>query len=49
MRWVPGDETAVWHLEADSERALDALREIVDRVAGVPRRGLMSKLARRKR
>ncbi|MDA0171800.1 hypothetical protein OJ998_22050 [Solirubrobacter taibaiensis] len=48
VRWTPGAEEAVWHLEADSERALDALRETIDRVAGVPRRGLMSKLARRK-
>jgi hypothetical protein len=48
-RWAPGDEIAVWNLEADSDRALDALRETIDRVAGVPRRGLMSKLARRKR
>ena len=48
VRWAPGAEEAVWHLEADSERALDALRETIDRVAGVPRRGLISKLARRK-
>jgi hypothetical protein len=49
VRWAPGDEIAVWNLEADSDRALDALRETIDRVAGVPRRGLISKVARRKR
>ncbi len=40
VRWAPGDQ-AQWHLEADSQPALDALRETVDRVGGIPtRRGM---------
>jgi hypothetical protein len=48
VRWSQDDD-AQWHLEADSPAALDALRELVDRAAGVPQHGLMSRLARRKR
>jgi hypothetical protein len=48
VRWgAEGD--AQWHLEADSPAALDALRALVDRAAGVPRRGLLSRIARRRR
>lgn len=39
VRWAPGGE-AQWALEADSPEALDELRTLVDRVAGVPPRRL---------
>jgi hypothetical protein len=48
VRWSPGED-AEWHLEADSQAALDALRERVDRVGGVAPRGLASRVFRRKR
>jgi hypothetical protein len=47
VRWTAGG-SAEWRLEADSPEALDALRELVDRVAGVPARGLLRRLSRRK-
>lgn len=46
VRWAREGE-AHWHLEADSQEALDALRAIIDRVAGVAPRGLIGRLARR--
>lgn len=47
VRWSPGGD-AHWHLEADSEQALETLRETVDRAGGVPtRRGMLRR--RRKR
>jgi hypothetical protein len=50
VRWTPGsDEPAQWQLEADSEPALDELRALVDSAAGVPRRGLLTRLGRRKK
>jgi hypothetical protein len=45
VRWAPGED-AEWRLEADSPDALDALRATVDRAAGVPPRGLMTRVAR---
>ncbi|MDA0181878.1 hypothetical protein OJ997_16360 [Solirubrobacter phytolaccae] len=48
VRWSPGSD-AEWHLEADSPEALKALQELVDRVGGVPQRGLMKRLSRRRR
>lgn len=48
VRWT-ADSQAEWRLEADSPEALDALRALVDRVGGVPTRGLLKRLARRKR
>lgn len=48
VRWASGGD-ATWHLEADSQPAMDALRTTVDRVAGVAKRGLIGRLARRKR
>jgi hypothetical protein len=48
VRWTPGGE-AEWALEADSPQALDALREIVDRAAGVPKRGLVTRIVRRRK
>lgn len=48
VRWAPGED-AEWHLEADSQAALDALRATVDRVAGVPPRGLLKRLVPRRR
>ena len=37
VRWAPGDEEAVWHLEADSDGRSTPYARLVDRVAGVPR------------
>lgn len=48
VRWS-ADSEAQWRLQADSPEALDALRALVDRVGGVPTRGLLKRLARRKR
>jgi hypothetical protein len=48
VRWGRAGE-AQWHLEADSEDALDALRQAVDRVGGVAPRGLARRLVPRKR
>ena len=48
VRWAPEGD-AVWHLQADSPEALEALREVVDRVGGVAPRGPLSKLMRRPR
>jgi hypothetical protein len=48
VRWTPGEE-AEWHLEADSQAALDTLRVRVERVGGVAPRRLAGRLFRRKR
>ena len=48
VRWT-AESQAEWRLEADSPEALDALRELVTRVAGVAPRGLLKRLSRRKR